>query len=335
MVATFIGIFLLASQVSIGSAKADDFYHGKTINLFIGGAPGAGYDIYGRLVARHLGKHIPGQPVILPRNMPGAGGQTAAAHVYNIASKDGLSLGLIRQELPLSEALGETMLFKSARFNWIGSPDADIRVVVTWHSSGVASIEDAKKKEVTMGAVGPSGASGYPDIINTLLGTKFKTIKGYVGGQAVNLAMERREVDGRADNAWGSWKSDHGDWLRDKKINLLVQVGLSKATDLPDVRLLMDLARNPEDREALKLISTSSSMGHPFIAPPGVPAERTRILRRAFDATMSDPAFLEDAKRQRRPIDPVAGEQLQRIAQELDTAPQSVRDRASALLRGH
>lgn len=186
-----------------------------------------------------------------------------------------------------------------------------------------------------MGAVGPSGASGYPDIINTLLGTRFKTIKGYAGGQAVNLAMERREVDGRADNAWSSWKSDHGDWLRDKKINLLVQVGLSKSTDLPDVRLLMDLARNPEDREALKLISISSSMGHPFIAPPGVPAERIQILRRAFDATMSDPAFLDDAKRQRRPIDPVRGEQLQRIAQELYVAPQSVRDRANALLRGH
>jgi hypothetical protein len=208
-------------------------------------------------------------------------------------------------------------------------------VVVTWHTTGVSSLEDAKIREVTMGAVGPSGSSGYPDIINTLLGTRFRTVKGYAGGQAVNMAMERREVDGRADNAWSSWKSDQADWLRDKKINLLVQVGLFKSPDLPSVPLLMDLARNAEEREALKLISTSSSIGHPFVAPPGVAAERIHILRRAFDATVNDPDFLQDAKRLGRPIEPVRGEQLQRIVRELLEAPQSVRDRASALIRGH
>ena len=265
--------------------------------------------------------------------MPGGSSRTAAAYVFNVASKDGLSLGVINQELPLAEALGERMLFETARFNWIGSPDTNIRVVVTWHTTGVKSIEDAKKKEVSMGASGPLEASGYPEMLNTLFGTRFRTVRGYSGGNAINLAMERGEVDGRGDNAWSSWKADHGDWVRNNKIHILVQVGLTKSPDLPDVPLLLDLPRTADDREVLKLVSTPSSMGHPFVAPPGVPLERVEILRRAFRATMTDPAFLEDAKRRRRPIDPVHGKELQRIAQELLSAPQSIKDRAHALTR--
>jgi hypothetical protein len=250
-----------------------------------------------------------------------------------VASKDGLSLGVINQELPLAEALGEKLLFETAKFNWIGSPDTNVRVVVTWHNTGIKSIQDAKKKEVTMGASGPIEASGYPEMMNTLFGTKFRSIRGYTGGAAINLAMEKGEVDGRGDNAWSSWKGDHPDWVRDRKINVLVQVGLAKASDLPDVPLLMDLASNRDEREVLRLISTPGSMGHPLIAPPGAPADRIEILRRAFDATMTDPAFLDDAKRQRRPIDPVRGEELQKIAQELLSAPQPIKDRANALTR--
>jgi tripartite-type tricarboxylate transporter receptor subunit TctC len=331
VLAALAGITLLAGHAC--SAVADDVYNGKTINVYIGSAPGAGYDVYSRLVVRHIGKYIPGQPRLIPHNMPGASSRTAAAYLYNVASKDGLSLGVINQELPLAETLGEKLLFETAKFAWIGSPDTNVRVVVTWHSTGVKSIEEAKKKEVTMGASGPIEASGYPEMMNTLLGTKFRSIRGYTGGAAINLAMEKGEVDGRGDNAWSSWKGDHPDWVQDRKINVLVQVGLAKAPDLPDVPLLMDLANNPEEREALKLISTPGSMGHPLIAPPGVSADKIQILRRAFNATMTDPAFLDDAKRQRRPIDPVRGEELQKIAQELLSAPQSIKDRANALTR--
>jgi tripartite-type tricarboxylate transporter receptor subunit TctC len=333
VLAIIMGGALLASQAPTGLARAEDFYKGKTINVYIGSAPGAGYDIYSRLVVRHLGNHIPGGPVLVPRNMPGGSSRTAAAHLYNIASKDGLSLAVINQELPLAEALGEKLLFETAKFNWIGSPDTNIRVVVTWHTTGVKTIKDAQKKVVTMGASGPIEASGYPDMVNTLFGTRFRSVRGYSGGNAINLAMERGEVDGRGDNAWSSWKGDHEDWVRDHKINVLVQVGLSKAPDLSDVPLLMDLANNPEDREVVKLVSTPGSIGHPFVAPPGVPPERVEILRRAFEATMTDPAFLDDAKRQRRPIDPVRGDELQKIAQELLSAPQSIKDRANALTR--
>jgi tripartite-type tricarboxylate transporter receptor subunit TctC len=334
VIAGLSGSLLLASQSAASFAQADDFYKGKTINVYIGSAPGAGYDIYSRLVIRHLGNHIPGNPLVVARNMPGGSSRTAAAHVFNIASKDGLSLGVINQELPLAQALGERMLFETAKFNWIGSPDTNIRVVATWHTTGVRSIEDAKKKEVSMGASGPLEATGYPEMLNTLFGTRFKTVRGYAGGAAINLAMERGEVDGRADNAWSSWKADHGDWIRDNKIHILVQVGLARAPDLPDEPLLLDLARDADEREVLKLVSTPGSMGHPFVAPPGVAPERVEILRRAFRATMADPALLEDARRRRRPIDPVPGEELQRIAQELLSASQSIKARAHTLTRG-
>lgn len=321
------------SQGAASLAHADDFYKGKTINVYIGSSPGAGYDIYSRLVTRHLGNHIPGSPLIVARNMPGGSSRTAAAYVFNVASKDGLSLGVINQELPLAQALGERMLFETAKFNWIGSPDTNVRVVATWHTSGVKSIEDAKTKEVTMGVSGPVEATGYPEILNTLFGTKFKSVRGYAGGAAINLAMERGEVDGRADNAWSSWKADHADWIRDHKLHILVQIGLARSPDLPDVPLMLDLARNADEREVLKLVSTPGSLGHPFVAPPGVPPERIEILRSAFRATMADPAFLEDAQRRGRPIDPVAGEALQQIAQDLLSAPQPVKARANALTR--
>ncbi len=249
--AALTGVALLASQGAASFAQSDDFYKGKTINVYIGSAPGAGYDIYSRLVIRHLGNHIPGHPLVVARNMPGGSSRTAAAYVFNVASKDGLSLGVINQELPLAEALGERMLFETAKFNWIGSPDTNIRVVATWHTTGVKSIEDAKKKEVSMGASGPVEATGYPEMLNTLFGTRFKTVRGYPGGAAINLAMES-EVDGRGDNAWSSWRADHGEWLHENKIHILVQVGLARSPDLLNVPLLLDLARDADEREGLQ-----------------------------------------------------------------------------------
>jgi tripartite-type tricarboxylate transporter receptor subunit TctC len=326
---------LVAATIAThASAQADDvagFYKGKRISVYIGSSPGGGYDTYSRLIIRHFGKYIPGKPEMLPRNMPGASSRRAAAYLYNVASKDGLSLGVVNQELPLAQALGEKMNFNTLKFEWIGSPDYDVRVVTTWHTSGVKTIEDAKRKSITMGATGPVSASGYPEMLNTLFGTKFRSVRGYKGGAAVNLAMERGEVHGRADNAWSSWQGDHADWIRDKKIHIIVQVGLERSPDLPDVPLLMDLAKDPDLREVLKLISTSGSMGHPVIAPPGVPKERVIALRRAFDATMKDAAFLKDAKAVGRPIRPVTGERLEKIAGDVLAAPQHIKDRAKTL----
>jgi tripartite-type tricarboxylate transporter receptor subunit TctC len=333
VVAASIGAVALVAEslLLIAPSGADDaaaFYSNKRINVYIGFAPGAGYDIYSRLVVRHLGRHIPGRPDVIPLNMPGGSSRVAASYLYNVASRDGLALGVVEQLLPLAQALDQAGKYDMARFRWIGSPDYDVRVVTTWHASGIATIAQAKTREVTMGSTGVSEAPGYPEIMNTLAGTRFRMVQGYPGGAAVNLAMERGEVDGRADNGWTSWKSDHASWIQHKKIHILMQVGLTKAPDLPDVPLLMELTDNPKEREALKLISTPSSMGHPLIAPPGVPEDRIQALRRAFDAMMVDPAFLADAEALRRPIRAVSGEDLERIANEVLSAPKEARDRA-------
>lgn len=323
------GSLLFAPAISADDVAA--FYANKRISLYIGFPPGGGYDIYSRLVARHLGRHIPGKPELVPSNMPGGSSRVAASYLYNVASKDGLSLGVVEQVLPLAQALGQAHKFDMARFRWIGSPDYDVRVVTTWHASGVATIEDAKKREVTMGATGVSEAPGYPELMNSLIGTRFRMVRGYPGGAAVNLAMERREVDGRADNGWTSWKSDHAEWIRDKRIHILLQVGLARAPDLADVPLLTELTNDPQEREALKLISTPSSMGHPLIAPPEVPEERIKALRDAFDKMMVDPAFLADAEALRRPIRALSGADLERIAKDVLSAPQAARERARAM----
>ena len=333
-IVAFAGLILAPLMFGAPVALADDvadFFKGKTINFFIGSAPSGGYDVYGRLVVRSMGKHIPGKPDMLPRNMPGGSSRVAASSLYNVASKDGLSLAMINQELPLAQVLGEKFQFDVSKFIWIGTPDTDNRAVVTWHTSGVKTIEDAMTKEITMGASGPIEASGYPEMLNTLVGTKFKSIKGYAGGGAINLAMERGEVGGRGDNAWESWKGDHGDWVRDGKIHVVVQVGLEKVPDLPNVPLLMDLATRPEDRAVLKLISTPTTVGHPIVAPPGVPSERIAALRAAFDATMVDPGFLSDAEKQRRPVRPVSGERLQKIVADMLSTPSDIVARAIAL----
>jgi tripartite-type tricarboxylate transporter receptor subunit TctC len=242
-------------------------------------------------------------------------------------------LGVINQELVLSQAFGETPKYDTSKFRWIGTPDFDVRVITTWHTSGVRTIEDATRKEVTMGVSGKSDALGYPEILNSIKGTKFRSVRGYEGGAAINLAMERGEVDGRADNAWSSWVGDHSDWIRDGKINILLQVGLIKDPDLPNIPLLVDLARNEEEREALKLVSTPTSLGHPVIAPPGIPEDRLAALRWAFDAAMKDTALLEDAKTQGRPIRPVGGDKLEQMVKDTFAASPKVIEHAKALTK--
>ncbi len=311
----------------------ESFYKGKTIDFYIGFSPGGGYDFYARLLARFMGEHIPGNPNIVAKNMAGGGSRTAASFMYSVAPKDGLALATVDQATPVQQAVGDpTIKFDTAKFNFIGNPVVDNNVVVTWHTSGVKTIEDATKKEYPIGATGYNTSTQYPQALNIIAGTKFKIILGYPGANEINLAMENGEVAGRGSNSWASYKGTKPDWIRDKKINVLVQIGLQKAKDLPDAPLLMDLAKNEEDRAALKLLSAPPDIGRPVFAPPGVPAERVRALRDAFDATMKDAAFLEAAKREGLDIDPVSGEQLQKIVSEILSTPQAVRDRLAALI---
>jgi tripartite-type tricarboxylate transporter receptor subunit TctC len=313
--------------------SVEDFYRGKKIDLIIGYSSGGTYDLYARLVARHLGNYIPGRPTIVARNMPGAASRTAAAYVYNIAPKDGTVLATADQSLSVQQAMGDKkMNFDTTRFIYIGNPNAENNTTVTWHTSGVKTIDDAKRKEITIGATGSGTSVHYPKAMNALLGTKFKIIAGYPGGNDINLAMERGEVDGRGSNSWLSWKATRPNWLAEKKINILVQIGLHKAPDLPDVPLLTDLAVDEEDRAVLKLLSASAAVGRPIFTTPDVPVERVNALRDAFNRMINDPVFLEQAKKEHFEIEPVSGEDLQKIVADIVATPRPIAERLQKIL---
>lgn len=317
-----------AACLTSSAALAEDFYAGKNVDVIIGYSAGGGYDAYARLVARHMGKHIPGNPTLVPRNMPGGGGRVLAGYMSSVAPKDGTALATVDQSLPLQQALGDpTVRFDTRAFNWIGTPVADNNTLVTWNTSGVKTVEEAKQKEVVMGATGENTSAQYPRAMNFFLGTKFRVIVGYPGGNDINLAMERGEVGGRGSNNWPSWKSTRPDWLRDHKINILVQIGLKKDPELPDTPLLYELASNDQDRASLRLLSTPVAIGRPLFTTPGVPADRVAALRQAFDETMKDEGFVKDAKNENLDVSPESGAELQKIVGEILSTPKPAIDR--------
>ena len=318
------------------SAKADavaDFYKGKQISVYIGFSAGGGYDAYARLVSKHMGNHIPGEPVMVPKNMAGAGSRKATAYIYNVAPKDGTSFATADQSQALQQAMEDPSIkFDVRKLTWIGNPNKDVNTLAVWHTSGIKTLDDAKKREVVVGATGSNTSAQYPQAMNYFLGTKFKIINGYPGGNDINLAMERGEVMGRGSNAWASWKGTRPDWLRDHKIVILVQIGLQKADDLPNVPLMMDLGKTPEDRAALKLLSAATEVGRPLFSTPDVPKDRVAALRKAFDDTMKDPKFLADAKQAKLDLDPVSGARLQEVVAEMLATPKPVVTRLAAAL---
>ena len=327
---TALGLTLLAGAAHAQSVA--DFYRGKTVTVLIGVSPGGEYDLQARLVARFIGKHIPGNPNVVAQNMLGAGGLTEANYLYNIAPKDGTSFGMIQNALPILQAVGISgPLFSSEKFNWIGSIGATVETLAVWHTSGVKSVEEARQKEVVIGAVGRGGITDtFPRMMNEFAGTKFKIVVGYPGGNDVNLAMERGEVAGR-NNTWSSWKVTKPKWLSDKLISILAYEG-PKPADLVGVPSVQDLAKTVEDKQAIKLIAAGTLYGRPLALPPGVPAERVEALRQAFVATMKDPEFIKEAEAGNIEIDPVAGQRMQEVSAELIATPAAVKARARPLI---
>jgi tripartite-type tricarboxylate transporter receptor subunit TctC len=317
-------------------ANADpvaDFYHGKTLSLIIGTSAGNDYDFRGRLLAKYLGRHLPGEPAIVPQNMPGAGGIKAANYLASIAPRDGTALHMIMSNMMSSEAIGaQGVQFDARKFFWIGNTTSTPNVTVAWYKTGVTSIEQVKSRELIVGAPGGTVGVLYATAMNGLIGTKFKIVTGYPGGNEVNLAMERGEIDGRASNSWASWKSTKPDWVNDKKINILVQVGLKRAPDLPDVPLLLELAHNDTDRQVLTFLSADTAIARALVASPDTPPERVTALRRAFDATMKDPDFLADAEKTQMDIVPMTGEESQKVADGIVNTSPEVVARAKMLL---
>ncbi len=332
--AVMAAVFLSASsQWALAQSKDGEFYAGKSINLLIGYAAGGTYDATGRLLARHMPRHIPGQPVMVPQNMPGSGGIKTILHLYSVSPKDGTALAMLSRSYPIEPVFNPQIAkYDPARFNPIGSTSTEVSVGVVWHTHGVTSLNDLLTRQITTGATGTTDDTGrFPTLVNNLMGTKIKVITGYPGGNDVTAAMEKGEVDARFGWSWGSLKSRARPWLDEKKINMLVQMALEKASDLPDVPLVMDLAKSPLDRQALELLFAPQAVAWPLVAPPGMAAERVALLRRAFDETMKDPAFLAEAQRLRIDVEPVTGEAMQKIVERIVAFDRTVADRALVL----
>ncbi len=304
------------------------------VTVVIGYPPGAIYDAYGRLVARHLGKHLPGNPTVVAQTMPGAGSLRAANYLFAVAPKDGSTIALFARGMAMQPLLDpQGIQFEGQKFNWLGSTSSDVSVVVASAASPFKTIEDARQREMALSASG-SGADSviFPYILNGVIGTRFKVVIGYPGNADMLLAVERGEVDGNAGTSWVSLVSLKPDWLRDKKINVLLQMANRKHPDLGHVPLALDFARNEQDLKVLDLIFSRLAMAYPFAAPPDVPPARLQALRHAFDATMKDPELLADAKRQNLEISPVSADEIAAILRSVYASPADVIARARAVL---
>jgi len=315
---------IFAAMIGAGTGAAaqtpEQFYSGKAIDLVIGYPPAGSNDTYARLLARHLGKHIPGNPNIVPKNMPGAGSFLALGQVYNAAPKDGTVIGIGAPTAPLDEKLGtQGVRFKTAELNWIGRIDSLINIVFMWKTSPVKTVADAQKLESTLSATGVgSTVSVYPTVMNNVLGTKFKLIMGYRGSNEAQLAVERGEVEGHS-TSWTAVKVAHPEWLPSKSITILVQFGLTRHPELPDVPTVVDLARNDEERAILRAVMNATEVGTAFFTTPGAPADRVHALRRAFDATMKDAEFLAEAQKTKLTVNAITGEELQKLVTEVSS----------------
>lgn len=317
---------LAGAGFSASAQSPDNFYKNRQVRLIIGANSGSSFDSYGRLLAAHLGRHIPGNPTIVASNMPGASGITSAAFLYQAAPKDGSVIGTFNDNMPLRQVLEpEAVRFDLKGFKWLGAMGNSVAALITWHASGIKTLDDAKTKTVVLGALGNDGGNAvYPQLLNKYLGTQFKLVLGYPGGNTLQLAMERGEIDGRGAVVWSGFKAGYPHWIAEKKINVLMQVGLAKDKDLPDVPLLIDLAKTPEERAVYQFLSSNTAVGFPVVAPPGTPAARIAILRKAIADTMNDPAFLRDAERQRLPVQFTAGDEVQRIVTGLVSTPPEI-----------
>ena len=312
-------------------ARADDaetFYRGKTIELYVGFFVGAGYDQRGRLLARYMGRYIPGNPSIVVKNMEGAGSLKLGNWLKNTAPRDGTVFGMIARGAGFDSLFGnQAAAFAGPEFNWIGSPSSETNICAVVASSGVGRIEDTFSQRVIVGAVSGGDSGELPAIMNAVFGSKFDIVSGYKVSGDVSLAIERGEVQGRCGWSWSSIKNTHQAWVDDKRLNLLLQFGFKKHPQLPHVPLVLDIAKDERQQQVLKLIIARQLFGWPFVAPPGVPADKIAVLRKAFMQTMEDKEFIADAAKQKIEVEPIPGEELQRLIVELHaTSPDLVNE---------
>jgi tripartite-type tricarboxylate transporter receptor subunit TctC len=327
-----------AAGLAPAPSSAADFYAGKTIEFIIGSNPGGGYDIYARALARHIVRHIPGHPTIVPKNLPGAGSAKAAAFIHSMAAKDGTALGAVFPGAIMEPLLGDRSQaqYDPTKLQYVGTADNGTRICITGHNSQTRTFEDALKRKTIVGASQAGGSSrDYAYLHNKLNKTQFDIVSGYKGTVDILLAIERGEVDGTCGYDWSSLNTQKPDWLRDKKVNILVQVALEPEATLTrmGVPRIWQYIKGEEDKKVAELVVTQQVFGRPYFLPPGTPAAQVKILRDAFVKTMADPAFLDEAKRLRLSIDPLDGEKVQKIVETLYAAPAGIVERAKAAVK--
>jgi tripartite-type tricarboxylate transporter receptor subunit TctC len=314
-------------------AHAQSFYEGKTITIVTSTGVGGTYDVTARLISRHMPRFIPGKPLMKVQNMPGGGNVLATNFMHTIAPKDGTTIASIHNSMPVHQVLdGQGVRFDASKFEWLGSTGPETEVILVWHTTGIRTIDEVKTREVILGGTGAgSGLVILPRVMNTLLGTRFKIVTGYKSSEDINIALQRGEVEARAFSLV-SITAQRGDWLRDKKIMIVAQIGAKRAHEIPDVPLVTELAKSEEDRQVFKLISAAQALGRPYLAPPGVPADRVAILRQAFEATVKDKTFLAEAEKLQIDIDPLSAGEVTQLVRETVNAPASVVARAKAAI---
>jgi tripartite-type tricarboxylate transporter receptor subunit TctC len=332
-IALTIAQFTTATLVKAQSLDA--FFSAQPFTILVGYPPGAGYDLYARLIARHMGAHLPGNPKVIVQNMPGAGSLTLANHLYNNAKQDGSTIGTFSRGitmLPIVDSTG--VRYDPLKFNWVGTPSGEVSLAISWHDSGVDTFEDLRTRGMTAATSGPaSDGSIYGRVLNVILGTKIKTVNGYQGSAESMLAIERKEVEGGTSISYASLLTAKKDWLENKKINLLAQHTLKARPELKDVPVILDFAKTEEDRRVLELVFARQAIGYPYAAPPNVPADRLAAVRKAFDSTLKDPAFLAECAQSGVLIDEMSGVEIQALLEKIYATPPAIIERAKAAMQ--
>ena len=318
--------FALSSPASAASGKS--FYKGKTVKIIVGASSGGGYGTYARTVGRYISEYIPGKPRIITQFMQGAASIRAANFVYNVAPQDGTVIGAVQRAIPFLPLYGKRgPKYDPQKFNYVGSINNEVSVCVAWHTTGIKTIQDVMKKELIIGGAGANDTENFPSALNNILGTKFKIITGYTG-VGINLAMERKEVYGRCGWSWTSFKNPKSEWIKGKKVNILIQLSLKKLPEIGNVPLVTELAKNAEDRQIFELVFAPQVMGRPFLMGPGVPADRLKTIRTAFVAVAKDPRLIKELNKQSMDVSPVTGGEIQTIVAKAYKTPKSIVDRA-------
>ncbi len=325
----------VAAAILAAPASAQDF-KGRTVTVYIAVGPGGGYDAYGRLLAGSLGQYLEGNPTVIASNMPGGGGRKLGNYMYNAAPKDGSAIAIIHHTTVYDAAFGSKgVQFDSSKFNWLGSLAGFTAIAFARAESGVKSIADAQKKQIAMGSTGKGATSyQYCSLLNQMFGTKFKLVTGYKGAKGIYFAVDQKEVDGACGLSWTVTKTRQAHWIRDKFINVFVQLSLERHPELEGVPLVTEFARNDEERKILQFVFGGVKMARPFLSPPGLPKATVAALRKAFTQASKDAKLLDHAQRRKFTIDPIDGERVQKIVDSIYNAPKDLKAKARKALTG-